>query len=87
MFRLQLRCSGGTSNLGVDAGLQGRRSSSLHANSLKVGALHVALALVPRQIAVVGTVFSSLVWGPGLRGACRPSKEHEDGRPVVLKTA
>ena len=32
MFRLQLRCSGGTSNLGVDAGLRGRRSFSLHAD-------------------------------------------------------
>ena len=87
MFRLQLRCSGGTSNLGVDAGLQGQRSSSLHANSLKVGALHVALALVLRRFAVVGTVFSSLVRGSGLHGPCRPSNEHEDGCPVALKTA
>ena len=72
---------------GVDAGLQVRRSSSLHANCLKAGALCVALALVLRRFAVVGTVFSSLVRGSGLRGACRPSNEHEDGRPVALKTA
>ena len=35
MFRLQLRCSGGTSNLGVDAGLRGRLSFSLHASSFE----------------------------------------------------
>ena len=29
---------------------------------------------------------SSLVWVSGLRGACRPSNAHEDGRPVALKT-
>ena len=28
----------------------------------------------------------SLVRVSGLRGACRPSNEHEDGRPVALKT-
>ena len=82
---LQLHCSGGTSNLGVDAGLQGWCSSSLHANSLKVGALRVASALVLRWFAVVGTVFSSLVRGSRLRGAYRPV--HEDGRTVALKTA
>ena len=80
------RCSGGTSNLGVDAGLQGRPNSSLHANSLKVGAHCVAVALVLRRFAVVGTVFLSLVRGSGLRGACRDSHEQEDGRPVALKT-
>ena len=35
MFRLQLRYSGGTSNLGVDAGLRVRLSSSLHADGFE----------------------------------------------------
>ena len=60
-------------------------ASSLHANSLKVGALCVALALVLRGFAVVGTVFSSLVWWLRLRRAYRPSNEHEDGRPVAWR--
>ena len=34
-----------------------------------------------------GPAFSLLVRGSGLRGAYRPSNEHEDGRPVALKTA
>ena len=83
-FQLQLRCLGGTSNLGVDMGLH---SSSLHANSLKVGALRVASALVLPQFTVVGMVFSSLVRGSGIRGAYRPSNKHEDSRPVALKAA
>ena len=49
---------------------------------LKVGALRVVLALVRRRVAVVGTVIRR----SGLRGAYRPSKAHEDGRPVALKT-
>ena len=35
MFRLQLRCSGGTSNLSVDAGLRGQHSFSLHADGFE----------------------------------------------------
>ena len=35
MFRLQLWCSGGTSNLGVDAGLRWRLSFSLHARGFE----------------------------------------------------
>ena len=34
-----------------------------------------------------GPVFLSLVSGSVLREAYRPSNEHEDGRPVALKTA
>ena len=53
---------------------------------LKVIALRVVMALIRRRVAVVGDGDSSLVRGSGLRGVCRPSNAHEDGRPVALKT-
>ena len=81
MFRRQLRYSGGTSNLGVDAGLRGRHSSSLHADSFEGWCS-------PRTASgsCCGDGGSSLVRVSGLRGAYRPSNAHEDGRPVTLKT-
>ena len=60
--RLQHGSSDGTSSLCVGTGLQGRQST-LIATVLKVGALRVALVLVLRRIAFVGTsVFVVSVW-------------------------
>ena len=86
MFRLQLRCSGGTSNLGVDAGLRGRLSFSLHANGFEGWCSPRCFDLRAASNRSCGNGVSSLVRGSGLRGAYRPSNAHEDGRPVALKT-
>ena len=93
MFRLQFRCSGGTSNLGVDAGLGGSAFPSTPM-VLKVGAVRIVLARTcphcfgPRAASnrCCGDGILSLVQGSGLRGSYRPSNAHEDGRPVALKT-
>ena len=86
MFRLQLRYSGRTSNLGVDAGLRGRLSFSLHANGFE--GWYSPRCFGPRAASNrrCGDGVSSLVRGSGLRGAYRPSKAREDGHPVALKT-
>ena len=86
MFRLQLRCSGGTSNLGVDAGLRGRLSFSLHANGFEGWCSPRCFGPRTASGRCCGDGDSSLVRGSGLRGAYRPSNAHEDGRPVALKT-
>ena len=86
MFRLQLRCSGGTSNLGVDAGLWGRLSFSLHANGFEGWCSPRCFGPCAASNCCCGDGVSSLVWGSGLRGAYRPSNADEDGRPVPLKT-
>ena len=86
MFRLQLRCSGGTSNLGVDAGLRGRLSSSLHADSFEGWCSPRCFGPRTASGSCCGDGGSSLVRVSGLRGAYRPSNAYEDGRPVVLKT-
>ena len=84
MFRLQLRCSGGTSNLGVDAGLRGRLSSSL--DGFEGWCSPRCFGPRTASGSCCGDGGSSLVRVSGLRGAYRPSNEHEDGRPVALKT-
>ena len=89
MLRLQLRCSGGTSNLGADAGLRGRLSFSLHANGFEGWCSPRCFGpRGPRMVSgrCCGDGDSSLVRGSGLPGASRPSNAHEDGRPVALKT-
>ena len=86
MFRLQLRWSGGTSNLGVDAGLRGRPSSSLHANGFEGWCSPRCFGPRAASGRFCGDGGSPLVRGSGLRGACRPSNTHEDGRAVALKT-
>ena len=86
MFRLQLRCSGGTSNFGVDTGLHGRLSSSLHANGFEGWCSPCCFGPCTASGRCCGDSDSSLVRGSGLRGAYRPSNAHEDGRPVALKT-
>ena len=86
MFRLQLRCSGGTSNLGVDAGLRGRLSSSLHADGFEGWCSTRCFGPRTASGSCCGDGGPSLVRVSGLRGACRPSNAHEDGRPVALKT-
>ena len=86
MFRLQLRCSGGTSNLGVDAGLRGRPSSSLHADSFEGWCSPRCFGPRTASGSCFGDGGPSLVRVLGLRGAYRPSNAHEDGRPVALKT-
>ena len=86
MFRLQLRCSGGTSNLGVDAGLRGRISFSLHANGFEGWCSPRCFGPRTASGRCCGDGDSSLVRGSGLRGGYRPSNAHEDGRPVALKT-
>ena len=86
MFRLQLHCSGGTSNLGVDVGLRGRLSFSLHANGFEGWCSPRCFGPRTASNRCCGDGVSSLVRGSGLRGAYRPSNAHEDGRPVALKT-
>ena len=87
MFRLQLRCSGGTSkNLGVDAGLRGQLSSSLHADGFEGWCSPRCFGPRTASGSCCGDSGSSLVRVSGLRGAYRPSNAHEDGRPVALKT-
>ena len=81
-----LRCSGGTSNLGVDAGLGGRLSSSLHANGFEGWCSPRCFGPRTASGRCCGDGDSSFVRVSGLRGACRPSNAHEDGRPVALKT-
>ena len=86
MFRLQLRSSGGTSNLGVDAGLRGRLSFSLHANGFEGWCSPLCFGPRTASGRCCGDGDSSLVRGSGLCGAYRPSNAHEDGRPVAPKT-
>ena len=86
MFRLQLRCSGGTSNLGVDAGLRGPPSSSLHADGFEGWCSPRCFGPRTASGSCCGDGSPSLVRVSGLRGAYRPSNAHEDGRPVALKT-
>ena len=86
MFRLQLRCSGGTSNLGVDAGLRGRLSFSLHADGFEGWCSPRCFGPRAASNRCFGDGVSSLVRGSGLRGAYRPSGAPEDGRPVALET-
>ena len=86
MFRLQLRCSGGTSNLGVDAGLRGRPISSLHADGFEGWCSPRCFGPRAASGGCCGDGGPSLVRVSGLRGACRPSNVHEDGHPVALKT-
>ena len=84
MFRLC--CSGGTSNLGVDVGLWGRLSFSLHANGFEGWCSPRCFGPPAASNRCCGVGVSSLVRGSGLCGAYRPSNAHEDGRPVALKT-
>ena len=81
-----LRCSGGTSNLGVDAGLRGRLSSSLHADGLEGWCSPRCFGPRTASGRCCGDGDSPLVRVSGLRGVCWPSNAHEDGRPVALKT-
>ena len=86
MFRLQLRCSGGTSNLGVDAGLQGQLSFFLYAIDFEGWCSPRCFGPRAASNRCCGDGISSLVRGSELRGAYRPSNAHEDGRLVALKT-
>ena len=81
-----LRCSCGTSNLGVDAGLRGRLSSSLHADGFEGWCSPRCFGPRTASGSCCGDGGLSLVRVSGLRGACRPSSAHEDSRPVALKT-
>ena len=86
MFRLQLCCSGGTSNLGVDTGLWGLLSFSLHVNGFEGWCSPRCFCPRAASNCCCGDGVSLLVWGLGLRGAYQPSNAHEDSRPVALKT-
>ena len=86
MFMLQLRSSGGTSNLGVDAGLCGRLSFSLHVNGFEGWCSPRCFGPRTASGRCCGDGDSSLVRGSRLRGAYRPSNAHEYGCPVALKT-
>ena len=86
MFRLQLCCSGGTSNLGVDEGLRGRLSFSLHADGFEGWCSPCCFGPRTASGSCCGDGDPSLVRVSGLRGAYLPSNVHEDGRPVALKT-
>ena len=68
MFKLQLRCSGGTSNIGVDAGLLGRLSFSLHANGFEGWCPLCCFGPRAASNRCCGDGVSSLVRGSGLRG-------------------
>ena len=84
--RASLHCSSGTSNLGVDAGLCGRLSFSLHVDGFEGWCSPRCFGLRTASGGCCGDGDSSLVRVSGLRGAYRPSNAHEDGRPVALKT-
>ena len=86
MFRFQLRYSDRTSNLGVDTGLRGRHSFSLHADRFEGWCSPRCFGPRTASGGCCGDGYSSLVRVSGLRGALRPSNAHEDGRPVALKT-
>ena len=86
MFRLQFRSLGGTSNLGVDTGLWGRLSFSLHANGFESWCSPRCFGPCAALNHCCGDGVSSLVQGSGLRRAYRPSNTHEDDRQVALKT-
>ena len=73
-------------NLGVDAGLRGRVSLSLHANGFEGWCSPRCFGPRAASNRCCGDGVLSLVRGSGLRGACRPSNAHEDGRSVALKT-
>ena len=75
-FRLQFGYSGGTSPLGVDAELLGQPKLP---SSPWIWSLVLSALLRPLYCA------NSLLWAQVF--SYQPSNEHEDGRPMALKTA